>query len=140
MTRGVLLLAFAAMAWPGTVAAQSALPPAEYADKQLADPRQETAARALMDEVRCLVCESQSVADSNAEMAGDMRAHIRRRIEAGESPDQIRAWLVERYGHWVTYSPPVDGVTWPLFVAPILLLAGGLLLARGRFRKRKKSA
>jgi cytochrome c-type biogenesis protein CcmH len=121
-------------------AAQSQLPPAELADKQLSDPALEAKARDLMDEVRCLQCESQSVADSNADIAGDMRAHIRRRIAAGETPEQIRSWLVERYGHAVTYAPPVDGITWPLFAAPILLLAGGLLLARGRFRPKKKPA
>jgi len=118
-------------------AAQSQLPPAELADKQLPDPALEAKARDLMDEVRCLQCESQSVADSEADIAGDMRAHIRRRIAAGEAPEQIRSWLVERYGHSVTYNPPVDAVTWPLFAAPILLLLGGLLLARTRFRRKK---
>src|SRR5689334_11568189 len=116
--------------------ADSLLPPAEWANKQLPDPRQEAAARALMAEVRCLVCQGQSIADSNADMAGDMRANIRRRIAAGETPDQIRSWLIERYGDWVTYRPPVDAVTWPLFAAPVVLLVAGLLLARGRFRKR----
>lgn len=120
--------------------ADSRLPPAEYADKQLPDPQQEAAARDLMEEVRCLRCQSQSIADSNAEMAGDMRAHIRQRIAAGETPDQIRAWLVERYGNWVTYAPPVDAVTWPLFMAPIVLLVAGLLLARGRFKRKRKPA
>jgi cytochrome c-type biogenesis protein CcmH len=85
-------------------AAQSLLPPAEYAYKQLPDPAQEALARDLMDEVRCLRCQSQSIADSDAEMAGDMRSHIRRRIAAGESPEQIRAWLIERYGNWVSYD------------------------------------
>jgi cytochrome c-type biogenesis protein CcmH len=71
-------------------------------------------------------------------MAGDMRSHIRRRIAAGETPDQIRTWLVERYGNWVTYDPPAsDPLTWPLWAAPIVLLVAGLLLARGRFRRRK---
>jgi cytochrome c-type biogenesis protein CcmH len=92
-----------------------------------------------MDEVRCLVCQGQSIADSDADMAGDMRSHIRRRIAAGETPDQIRSWLVERYGNWVTYDPPLDAVTWPLWAAPLVLLAAGLLLARGRFRRRKKA-
>jgi cytochrome c-type biogenesis protein CcmH len=120
-------------------AADSLLPPAEYAYKQLADPRQEAVARDLMDEVRCLVCQGQSIADSDADMAGDMRSHIRRRIAAGETPDQIRTWLVERYGNWVTYDPPLDAVTWPLWIAPLVLVAAGLFLARGRFRRRKKA-
>ena len=116
--------------------ADSLLPPAEYADTQLPDPRQERQARALMEEIRCLVCQGQAIADSNAEMAGDMRALIRRRIQAGESPAQIRAWLIARYGNWVTYDPPLEPVTWPLWGLPILLILGGAWLARGRFKRR----
>jgi len=120
-------------------AADSLLPTAGYAYKQLPDPRQEAQARDLMDEVRCLVCQGQSIADSDADMAGDMRSHIRRRIAAGESPDQIREWLIERYGNWVTYEPPLDATTWPLWAAPVVLLIGGLLLASGRFRRKKRA-
>ena len=138
MRPGRILFAGIALAVAAPAAADSLLPAAEWANKQLPDPRQEAQARDLMEEVRCLVCQGQSGADSDADMAGDMRSHIRRRIAAGESPEQIRAWLVERYGNWVTYAPPVDGMTWPLFVAPIILLGAGLWLARGRFRRRKK--
>ena len=116
--------------------ADSLLPPAEYADRQLEDPRQERQAKALMDTIRCLVCQGQAIGDSDAEMAGDMRAMIRQRIKAGESPEQIRAWLIDRYGNWVTYDPPLEPVTWPLWAAPILLVAAGLFLARNRFRRR----
>ena len=119
-------------------AAQSTLPPADYANKQLADPRQEQQAKALMETLRCLVCQGQSIADSDADMAGDMRALVRRRIEAGEKPDDIRKWLVQRYGNWVSYDPPLDAVTWPLWIAPLLLLGAGLFLARGRFRRRRR--
>jgi cytochrome c-type biogenesis protein CcmH len=119
--------------------ADSLLPAAEYADTQLPDPRQERQAKALMETVRCLVCQGQAISDSDAEMAGDMRALIRQRIQAGETPDQIREWLIARYGNWVTYDPPLEPVTWPLWGAPILLLLAGLWLARGRFRRRKKS-
>lgn len=118
--------------------ADSLLPPAEYADQQLADPTKEAEAKALMETVRCLVCQGQSIADSDADMAGDMRALIRRRIEAGERPEDIRRWLVERYGNWVTYDPPLEPVTWPLLLAPILFLAGGAWLARKRFRRRRR--
>ena len=93
-----------------------------------------------MEELRCLVCQGQSIADSDAEMAGDMRHLIRTRVAAGEPPATIRSWLVERYGNWVTYAPPVDAVTWPLFVAPVVLLVAGLLLARGRFKRKRKPA
>ena len=124
-----------ALAIASPALAQSALPPAEYADRQLADPRQEAEAKALMETLRCLVCQGQSIADSDAEMAGDMRALVRRRIEAGESPEDIRRWLVSRYGNWVTYDTPVEPATWPLWAAPILLVAAGLYLARGRFKR-----
>ena len=118
--------------------AQSALPPARYAYAQLADPRQEAEAKALMETLRCLVCQGQSIADSDADMAGDMRALVRQRIEAGESPEQIRRWLIDRYGNWVSYKPPVEPLTWPLWAAPLVLLGAGLLLARGRFRRRAR--
>jgi cytochrome c-type biogenesis protein CcmH len=121
------------------VLADSLLPPARYANVQLADPRQERQAKALMETIRCLVCQGQSIADSNAEMAGDMRSLIRERIQAGESPDSIRAWLVSRYGEWVTYTPELEAATWPLWAAPLLLLAGGLWLARGRFRRKRRA-
>ncbi len=134
MKRVLLLLAclFAAPAL-----AQSNLPPARYANSQLEDPKQEAKAKALMETLRCLVCQGQSIADSEADIAGDMRALVRERIAAGESPEAIRAWLIERYGEWVSYKPPVEPLTWPLWAAPLLLVAAGAWLARGRFRRRK---
>jgi cytochrome c-type biogenesis protein CcmH len=116
--------------------AQSALPPARYAYTQLPDPKNEAKAKALMETLRCLVCQGQSIADSDADMAGDMRALVRERIAAGEQPEAIRAWLIERYGEWVSYKPPVEPATWPLWAAPLLLLAAGFWVARGRFRRR----
>lgn len=135
MKRLAILLALAA-AQPAL--ADSSLPPAQYANTQLPDPKQEAAATALMYTLRCLVCQGQSIADSDAEMAGDMRALVRQQIAAGEKPDAIRAWLVARYGKWVSYDPPLDPVTWPLWALPLLLLGAGGWLARGRFRKRKR--
>ena len=126
-----------ALAVPAPALAQSVLPPAEYADRQLPDPRQEAKAKALMATLRCLVCQGQSVADSDAEMAGDMRALVRSRIAAGEKPEDIRRWLISRYGNWVSYAPPVEPATWPLWAAPILLVAAGLYLARSRFTRRR---
>jgi cytochrome c-type biogenesis protein CcmH len=117
--------------------ADSLLPPAEYANRQLPDPRQERQAKALMEEIRCLVCQGQSIADSDAEMAGDMRSMIRERVQNGESPEQIRAWLISRYGNWVSYDPPLDATTWPLWIAPLALLLVGLWLARNRFKRRR---
>jgi len=130
-----LLLAFVLIAAP--VFADSDLPPAPLADTQLADPKQEAEAQALMETIRCLVCQGQSIADSNAELAGDMRAMVRERIAAGEKPQAIRAWLIRRYGSWVTYDPPLDRVTWLLWAAPVLFLAVGLIVARSSFRRRR---
>ncbi|MEQ8742818.1 MAG: cytochrome c-type biogenesis protein CcmH [Parasphingorhabdus sp.] len=131
-----LALLFLSLSVP--IGAQTGLPPAPYADRQLDDPRQEAAARDLMEELRCLKCQSQSIADSNAPMAGDMRSQVRERIAAGETPEAVRSWLIERYGNWVSYDPPIaSAVTWPLWIAPIILLLAAFWLARGRFRKTK---
>ncbi len=133
-----LVAFFAALVVATPSLADSLMPAAEYAHKQLPDARQEAQARALMDTIRCLVCQGQAIGDSDAEMAGDMRALIRTRIQAGESPQEVRAWLVSRYGNWVTYDPPLDGTTWPLWAAPLLLVLFGLWLVRGRFKRRRK--
>jgi cytochrome c-type biogenesis protein CcmH len=117
--------------------ADSGLPPARWANEQLPNPRQEAQAKALMAELRCLVCQGQSIADSDAELAGDMRALVRQRIAAGEKPEQVRAWLIQRYGNWVSYRPPVEPVTWPLWAAPLLLLLAGAWLLRKRLVRRR---
>ena len=115
------------------LAAQTGMPPAPYAYRQLEDPAKEAEARALMETLRCLKCQSQSIADSDAPMAGDMRSQVRQRIAAGEDPEAIRAWLVERYGDYVSYAPRVTALTWPLFAVPLALLALAALLLRKRF-------
>jgi cytochrome c-type biogenesis protein CcmH len=114
--------------------ADSLLPDAEMANVQLSDPAKERKAKALMETIRCLVCQGQSIADSDADMASDMRALIRQRIDKGEDPESIRAWLVERYGAWVTYSPPTTTITSPLWVLPLAFFVIGLFLVRGRLK------
>ncbi|HEU0099698.1 MAG TPA: cytochrome c-type biogenesis protein [Allosphingosinicella sp.] len=136
--RSEALALAAALLLAGPAFAQSALPPSRYAYTQLEDPRQEAEAKALMETLRCLVCQGQPIADSDADMAGDMRALVRERIAAGEKPESIRRWLVERYGAWVSYKPPVEPLTWPLWAAPVLLVALGAWLARGRFRRKPR--
>lgn len=139
MKRLMLLLALWLAAPPmAQLSAQTALPPAPYADRQLADPALEKKARDLMFTIRCLTCQSQSVADSNASMAGDLRSQIRERIAAGEEPEQIRRWLVERYGDWISYEPTASPILWPLWAAPIVLLMLGGALAAARIRRAKK--
>jgi cytochrome c-type biogenesis protein CcmH len=134
--KGMIAFLLALVAMPAL--AQTALPPAPWADRQIPDEVQERKAKALMETIRCLTCQSQSIADSNASMAGDMRSQIRERIMAGEQPEAIREWLISRYGDWVSYEPTAAPILWPLWAAPLLLLALGLLLLRGRIGRRKR--
>lgn len=114
--------------------ADSNLPPAYWANRQLPDPKQEAKAQALMEELRCLVCQGQSIADFDAELAGDMRDLVRRRIAAGDKPATIRTWLVQRYGSWISYRPTAEPAAWPLWLAPLALLVVGAFLVRRRIR------
>jgi cytochrome c-type biogenesis protein CcmH len=116
--------------------ANDTMPPAPYAYRQLDDPKLEAKAQALMETLRCLTCQSQSIADSDASLAGDMRNEIRVRIAGGESPAHIRQWLIGRYGDYISYEPRVTSVTWPLFALPVALLALGLLIVLRRMRRR----
>ncbi|WP_017666196.1 cytochrome c-type biogenesis protein [Porphyrobacter sp. AAP82] len=130
MIRWLFAVLLTVLALP--LAAQDSMPPAPYAYNQLADPRLEAEASALMHTLRCLKCQSQSIADSDAPMAGDMRHQVRARILAGESPEAIRRWLIARYGDYVSYEPEVSSTTWPLFAVPLLviLIVAGVLLRR----------
>ena len=119
-------------------AAQSSLPAARYANTQLPDPAKEAEAKALMETLRCLVCQGQSIADSDADMAADMRGLVRQRIARGERPADIRKWLIERYGDYVTYDPPLSPLTAPLWIAPLLLLGAGVWIARASFKRRRR--
>ena len=116
--------------------AQDTMPPAPYAYQQLADPKLEAKAEGLMETLRCLTCQGQSIADSDASMAGDMRSEIRQRIAAGESPEHIRQWLIGRYGEYISYKPQVTRTTCPLFVVPSVLLLLAVLIAARRLRAR----
>ncbi len=136
--RGLFLLLAALFSVP--TLAQDSMPPAPYAYRQLENPAQEAEAKALMEELRCLKCQSQSIADSDAPMAGDMRSQVRERIAAGQKPEEIRSWLIESYGDWVSYNPPMSGQTLVLWLLPLLLLGAGLWLARGLFRRRGKDS
>ncbi len=132
MRRALFVLAMLA----GPALAQSAVLPPVLADTQLTDPAREREAKALMATLRCLVCQGQSIADSDADMAADMRALVRQRIAAGDRPIAVRDWLIDRYGDYVSYDPPISAATWPLWLAPVaLLLAGGWLASRSLRRR-----
>lgn len=112
-------------------------PEAPLANQQLRDPALEAEARALMGALRCIQCQGQSIADSDAPIAGAMRSEVRERIAAGEKPDAIRAWLISRYGDWVSFEPPTHGAGLVLWLAPLVILLIATWLARGLFRKTK---
>ena len=107
----------------------------DYAEEALSNPRQEAEAVALMDTIRCVVCQGQPISGSNADLAGDMRRMIRERIEAGDTPQQVRGWLVSRYGDWVSFQPRVKPATLPLWLVPLAALAGGLALVLRRLKR-----
>ena len=116
-------------------AADDKLPPAPYAHAQLENPAQEAEARALMDTLRCVQCQGQSIADSDVQIAGDLRNQVRLRIKAGETPEAIRGWLIERYGDYVSFEPILNRRTWPLFAAPLAMLLFAAFVMRRRFAK-----
>ncbi len=104
-------------------------------DVPLADPSKEAMAKSLMGELRCLTCQNQSIADSNAAQAQAMRVEVRERIAAGDSPQEVRDFFVERYGDWVSFVPPAREDTALLWAAPLLFLVLGALLVARRFRR-----
>jgi cytochrome c-type biogenesis protein CcmH/NrfF len=107
------------------------------ANQQLADPAQETIARDLMGTLRCIQCQGQSIADSDAPIAGAMRNEVRRRISEGESPNSVRKWLISRYGNWVSFEPPMHGGGLLLWMLPLLLLLVAVAFARTVFGREK---
>lgn len=90
----------------------------------------------LESELRCLVCQNQTLADSNASLAEDLRVEVRALATAGKNDDEIRAYLVARYGDFVLYDPPLKPTTWLLWLGPFALLVGGTLLWWGILRRR----
>lgn len=110
----------------------------DLAEVSLPDPAKEQQALDLMDTIRCVVCQGQPVSGSDAPMAGDMRRIIRERIAAGDDPDAVRAWLVTRYGDFVSFKPEVKPATLPLWLLPLAALLGGLWLVSRRLRWRKR--
>lgn len=122
----VLLLGFGAPSIAG-----EALPVAE-------DPVIEARVMKLSAQLRCLVCQNQSLADSHAGLALDLKEQVREQIKAGKSDDDIRSYMVARYGDFVLYSPPVKPVTWLLWLGPFALLVGGAAALARIVRRRRQ--
>ncbi|MCS6986483.1 MAG: cytochrome c-type biogenesis protein CcmH [Sphingomonadaceae bacterium] len=124
-----------AAAWAMALGLVGAAPPPDgWGVTPLPDPRQEAAARRLMHELRCLTCQNQSIAESNAPQAETMRALVRERIRAGRSPEDVRAELIERYGDWVSFRPPPRPDTWLLWAMPVVALGLGAVVVRRLLR------
>ncbi|MCG8544643.1 MAG: cytochrome c-type biogenesis protein CcmH [Alphaproteobacteria bacterium] len=104
----------------------------------LDDPTQEARARALSADIRCLVCQNQSIDDSDASLAKDMRLLVREQIKDGKTDQQIRDFLVARYGDFVLLNPPVKRSTWLLWFGPLLVLIAGIASLALYFRSRAK--
>ncbi len=93
----------------------------------------------LSDELRCLVCQNQSIADSNADLAKDLRAEIFVMLKAGKTEQQIKAFMVDRYGDYVLYQPPMKPMTWLLWFGPLMIFLLGLFYVRGFIVKQMAS-
>jgi cytochrome c-type biogenesis protein CcmH len=120
-----LLLAFATLAWGQ----------AEEVAKP--DPAVEARLKGLAEELRCLVCQNQTIADSSAPLALDLRNQIRTQIAQGRTDDQIRSYMVDRYGEFVLYRPSFNATTAILWLGPFVLIAAGLAIFLGIVRRRR---
>jgi len=110
--------------------------------ERLEDPALEARAREIMREIRCLVCQNQSIVDSNAGLAADLREIVREQVADGRSEEEIKAFLVERYGDWVLLQPPLNPRTVALWALPpaLLITVGAAALYRARRGAGRKGA
>ena len=102
-------------------------------------PEHEERYHALIDELRCLVCQNQTIADSNADLASDLRREVYRMVEEGQSAEEIAGFMVARYGDFVLYRPPLQGGTVLLWAGPFLLVALGLAVLALHLRRRRRA-
>ena len=130
----IIIFAFAIAVLTGASAAYAVQP-----DEIMADPVKEARARALSQELRCMVCQNQSIDDSEAPLARDLRLLVRERIAAGDSDAQVIDFLVARYGEFVLLKPRLNSHTWLLWLLPPLALAGGAFALWAHNRRRSRS-
>jgi len=105
--------------------------------KKFEDPQKEQAYRVLIDELRCLVCQNQTIADSNADLAKDLRRQVYEMLEKGQTRDEIVDFMIQRYGDFVMYNPQFKAKTGVLWVAPFIFLLGGFILVWFMSRRKK---
>ena len=128
MIRAVLLALLLCLAWPQPARAQVAV---DAAPLRFVDDAEERRFHRLVAELRCVMCQNQSLADSNAQIAHDLRREVLDLMRDGRDDAAIKAHLVARYGEFVLYRPQVGPATWLLWFGPLLLLvAGGVVIAR----------
>lgn len=131
MAKRFALLLAAALLWPGLAPAKEAPPAAN-------DPVLEERLKDLSSKLRCLVCQNQTIADSNADLAVDLRKEIREKMQAGMTDREIRDFMVSRYGDFVLYQPPFKATTFLLWVGPFVLMVLGLGVLFLTLRRRQK--
>ena len=124
------LAAFLLLAW---VSAAGAVQP----DEQLADPKLEARAREISAGLRCLVCQNQSIDDSDAPLARDLRILVRQRLQTGETNNEVRSYLVDRYGDFILLRPPFAASTWLLWLTPVFVLMVGAAAGMAKLRRRR---
>jgi cytochrome c-type biogenesis protein CcmH len=101
------------------------------------NPELEKRVMALSEELRCLVCQNQTLADSHAELAIDLKNQVREKLAAGMSNQDVINYMVERYGDFVLYKPPVKGTTWLLWFGPFVLLVAGIWVLLSKLARRR---
>jgi len=131
MHKLLIILCFFAFLGVASASAAEARPVSE-------DPALELRVQRLANELRCLVCQNQTIADSNAELAVDLRNQVREQLRQGKSEEEILAYMVQRYGDFVRYRPPVKIQTLVLWIGPFLLLAGGVFALMRYLRRRRQ--
>jgi cytochrome c-type biogenesis protein CcmH len=127
------LLLAVALAWAGAALAIDA-------ERAFGDPVLQARYESINRELRCLVCQNQTIADSNATLASDLRREVREMIAAGKTDDEIREFMIERYGDFVLYRPRMTAANFLLWAAPVLLLVIGALAALRFVRRRAAEA
>jgi cytochrome c-type biogenesis protein CcmH len=121
------------LAWLGSTPVEAAaMEPAVFAS-----PEQQERYRDLLAELRCLVCQNQSLADSDAPLADDLRREVHKQLNAGASDQQVLEFMVARYGDFVLYRPPMKAITWPLWAGPFVLGMVGIALLMVTIRRRR---
>jgi len=119
--------------------ATAPLPPAPAEDRPLADPALEARAQAIHESLRCVVCQNESIAESGAVLAADLRQVVRERVAAGDSDEEVRAFMVARYGDFVLLKPPFEAQTWLLWLGPFLVVLAGAAAVAAYLRRRRQT-